>query len=104
MRTHSMGKIETLTLTEVLDVLSDWNIRHRWRIPDERGLLDGCANPNTRTIELCDNAFRAERVYTLTHELIHASDMQRGYNSGEKETERRTNETYKKIYGHRFMR
>jgi hypothetical protein len=96
-------KIQKLNLEEVLEVLCFWNIKHKPVLMDKKSILYGLADPNIRTITISDDTLKSERVYTLIHELIHSSDINRGYSSGEKETDFRAKETYKEIYKHRFL-
>jgi hypothetical protein len=69
-----------------------------------KGALDGCADPNIHEIQISNYAFRAEKAYTLIHELLHARDMNNGYDSPENITVRRTDRTYRQIYGHSFLK
>lgn len=100
----SKGKIDILTLEETLEVLANWNVRHKYQLRSNGALLEGIANPYNRTIEISDNSFHSSKLYTLIHELIHASDMNRGYDSKEKHTEQRTEANYLRLYGNRFLR
>ena len=89
---------------EMIDVLVDWNIKHQWRVYNDNKRIEGCCNPNNRTIYLSDDSFLAEKQYTLLHELLHAYDFNRGILSKERGMTGRTNELYKKIYGHNFVK
>jgi hypothetical protein len=96
-----MSTIKVLTVEEILNVLSNWNIRHVHQI--DGGRTAGVTITEDRTIQIAEDLFDAYKKHTLIHELLHASDTNRGYKTTEKETDERTKMNYRRIYKHKFI-
>jgi len=93
----------SLTLEDVIEILSNFNVKHKFRIFNSKGTqLLGQVNAGARTIELSDDAIQAEKYLVIIHELYHAYDALHGVNSKERTTNKRTNRTYKQLYRNKF--
>ena len=96
-------RIEELTMEEILRVIDSFKVRHVHQAREGKKLLNGYVENYKREIVLSENTFESDRLYTVCHELLHASDFLRGYDSDEKHTIKRTDKNYRRIFGHDFL-
>lgn len=94
--------LEELTIKEVIRILTEFDIRHTDKIYCNGEEALGITLPSSKLIQLSDKPLIAERRLVIIHELYHAADFIDGGNSSEKNTDKRANQLYKKIYGNYF--
>jgi hypothetical protein len=98
-----MSLIKMLDIPEIIKILDNFDILHEPILFNEKKEeLYGLVDPNESKIYLSKNTLRPLREETIIHEIIHASDILKGYNSNEKLTEKRSALNYEKIYGHKL--
>lgn len=107
-----MTLIKKLTLKDVIDVLSDYDVKHcifphnyLAEIDDTIPVIRGIALGEKRLILLDSEQNSEEMRETVIHEILHCKHYKlgdlSGFNKIENHIEKETNLTYKLLYGHK---
>ncbi len=94
-----MKRKKTLNLKDIIDILAETDIK---TVPDLNHDGDDCyglAEYDARLVSLQEGMSIQQRKYVLIHELFHMSDYLRGFDTDEEDTDERTNNLYRKLYG-----
>ena len=95
-------KLQALTMKDVLNVLSTYDIRHVPVLYESNKELGGLCVPSRNIILISDHTSYQERETAIIHEIVHGDDFSRRGHTSERTTDIRTKLTYLQLNGHYF--